>query len=129
MTIWGSKGLTRTAAAPTAATRASSSVSNAPVSSTTAHARQFGSRAHEGGHFEAILPGHAHVGEHDVEALGFQTLNRLQPVADRHHVDALFGEGQFDDALNGDAVVGKQQTVRHGGENIRPLRGSARSPE
>ena len=36
------------------------------------------------------------------------------PSLDRDHLDVLAGERQLDDALDRDAVVGKQELVRHG---------------
>jgi len=33
--------------------------------------------------------------------------------ADGHDVDVFVGKGQFDDALDRDAVIGKEQGVRH----------------
>ena len=48
----------------------------------------------------------------------------FQLVSRRPTPRPLFGKGQFDDALNRDAVIRKQQTVRHGRENIRPPRDS-----
>ena len=36
-----------------------------------------------------------------------------KPGLDGHDLDVFAGEGQFDDALNGDAVIGKEQLARH----------------
>ena len=47
-------------------------------------------------------------------ALDSQAGDRLLAVADGDDLDVLVGERQLDDALNGDAVVGEEQLVRHG---------------
>ena len=41
------------------------------------------------------------------------TLDRLIAVADGDHLDVLVGERQLDDPLDRDAVVGKQNSLRH----------------
>ena len=48
------------------------------------------------------------------DGTALEALDRLIAVADGDHLDVLVREGQLDDALNRDAVVGQQQGVRHG---------------
>ena len=66
-----------------------------------------------GGHFVAALPGHADVDQQDVGGHGVEAGDGLVAVADGHDVDVFVGEGQFDDALNRHAVIGKKQSLRH----------------
>ena len=61
----------------------------------------------------AVLAGHPDVGEHDVGRRRLEPLDRLIAVADRDDGHVLIGKRQFDDALNRDAVVGKEEGVRH----------------
>ena len=70
---------------------------------------------HVRGHFVAVFSRHPDVGQHDVRRLGIEVSDCLIAVADRDDLDVLVGEGQLDDALDGDAVVGKQQLMGHDG--------------
>ena len=65
------------------------------------------------GDFVAVFSRHADVGEDDVGRRGFEPLDGLIAVADREDLDVLVGKCQLDDALNRDAIVGQQQSMRH----------------
>ena len=67
------------------------------------------------GHLVAIAARHADVGEDDVGRIGVQTGDSLIAVAHGDHLDILVGEGQLDDSLNRNAVVGKQKLMGHFG--------------
>jgi hypothetical protein len=66
------------------------------------------------GHIVAAALRHPDVGEHDVGTLNGNTGDGLFPIPDSDHLHILSRERQLDDALNGYAVIGKQELVRHG---------------
>ena len=65
----------------------------------------------------AVTLRHAGVGQHDVRGLRRNSLYRMLSVANGDHADILVGERQLDHPLNGHAVVGEQEGLRH---EIRP---------
>ena len=65
-------------------------------------------------HLVAVAARHPDIRKHDVGRRRLESLDRQVAVADGDDLDVLVREGQLDDALNGDAVVGQEQRVRHG---------------
>ena len=61
----------------------------------------------------AVLLRHDDVAENDVRTDLLDLLDGESAVADGHHVEVLVGEGQLDDLLDRDAVVGKQNLLAH----------------
>ena len=68
---------------------------------------------HVRGDFVAVFSRHADVGQHDVGRLGIETRDRLVAIAHRHDLDVFVGERKLDHALNRDAVVREQESMRH----------------
>jgi hypothetical protein len=64
-------------------------------------------------HLVSVTARHADVGEDDVGRRFLQLRDRLIAVADRHDPHILVSEGQLDDTLNRDAVVGQKKGMRH----------------
>ena len=60
-----------------------------------------------------IAAGDTDVGENDIGRRFVDRGDRLVAVIDRDHVHVFVGEGEPDDALDGDAVVDQQQLIRH----------------
>ena len=87
--------------------------SNAPVSSTHGNVRQPRRLLDKRGNLVPALAGHADVGEDDVGRRGLEAVDGLVAVADGNHLDVFLGEGQLDDALDRDAVVSQQKSMRH----------------
>jgi hypothetical protein len=58
----------------------------------------------------------------DVGTIDGNSGDGLLAVAHGHHVDVFARECELDDALNRDAVVGKQQLVGHAGDQADPTR-------
>ena len=75
------------------------------------------------GHLVAVLAGHTDIGQDNIGRRGLEMGNRLVAVADGDDLDVLVGKRQFDDALDGDAVVSQKKGVRHlgsiGGKRVR----------
>jgi len=61
----------------------------------------------------AVALRHADVGEHDVRALALHAIDGVLPAAHRHDLHVFIRERELDHTLNGDAVVGQQERVRH----------------
>ncbi len=57
---------------------------------------------------------HPDVGQDDVGPLDGNARDGLFPIPDGDHLHVLARERQLDDALNGHAVIGEQELVRHG---------------
>jgi hypothetical protein len=75
---------------------------------------ELGVLLHELGHLEAVPLGHADVRQDDVGMVRADAFDCLLAVANRDDLDVLVRKGQLDDPLDRDAVVGKQELVRHG---------------
>ena len=67
----------------------------------------------ERGNVVAAPLGHADIGQHDVWQLNGNARDGLLAVSDGYDLHVLSGERELDDALNGHAVVGEQELMRH----------------
>ena len=76
---------------------------------------QFGNAPEGLADLVAIELRHDHVAQDDVGQEGSGLLDGKAPVSCGDHFELVRREGQFDDLLNGDAVVGEEQFFSHFG--------------
>ncbi len=74
----------------------------------------------------AVLARHDDVSEDQVRPQLPGARHRIVPVADGHQHDVFVGEAEPDDLLDGDAVVGEEQGLRHGSPGWRRECGAGR---
>src|SRR4030095_17024911 len=75
--------------------------------------RQLGFSFDEGRHVVAASLRHADVGEDDIGLVSGYARERLLAIARGEHLYVFAREGELDNALNRDAVVGEEQLLRH----------------
>jgi hypothetical protein len=75
--------------------------------------RQIRSSFDEGGDVVAAPFRHPDIGKDDVRQLDWNARDGLLAVPDGYDLHVLARERELDDALNGHAVIGEQELMRH----------------